>query len=80
MLQTLWNNTPALLKIAMVTLCWAIIMAPALSWLLWEAEKYLPVWIREILFIAIILAGISGCLLFVQGVAISSALAASVGK
>lgn len=76
MLETIWNNTPALLKIAMVILCWAILIAPSLSWLLWEAEKLIPVWIREVLFVFIILAGISGCLLFVQGVAISSALAA----
>lgn len=76
MLELIWNGTPAIIKITLVISCWAIVMAPMIKWLIHDAVKYLPTWIREVALIAVILAGISGTNLYVQGVAVSSALAA----
>ena len=80
MIENLWLATPAAAKIILVCLCWGIVLAPVIKWLIHESIKYLPTWIREVLLIAVVLLGISVTNLYVQGVAVSSALAAMKGK
>ena len=80
MIESLWLATPAAAKIILAVICWSIILAPIIKWLLHESIKYLPTWIREVLLISVMLLGISVTNLYVQGVAVSSALASLKGK
>ena len=80
MIESLWLATPAAAKITLVCLCWGIVLALVIKWLIHEGVKYLPTWIREVLLISVVLLGISVTNLYVQGVAVSSALASLKGK